>query len=166
MRTPDSQPHSPFRPTLAGCVTRDLALARALEGLYLHALYSVAATTYRSLIAERHDRALAATLDEISIDQSEHFRLLGDLILALGGNPTVRTEMQVEPIPALATDGRHAEEIAARLISRTFAERKWSIDRMQTLMGSTQDRIVRSILVHLITDEERHLQMLRNCRPQ
>jgi len=166
MRTPDSQQPLPFRPTLSGCVARDLSLARALESVYLHALYSVAATTYRSLIAERHDRALAATLDEISIDQSEHFRLLGDLILALGGNPTVRAEMQVEPMPYLATDVRHAEEIAARLISRTLTERKWSIDRMQTLMGSTQDRIVRSVLAHLITDEERHLQMLCNCRPQ
>lgn len=164
MHKPDSRPSPTFRPTLAGCVTRNPALARALEGLYLHALYSVAATTYRALIAERHDRTLAATLDEISVERSEHFRLLGDLILALGSNPVIRTELQVERITPDGKDSMRTEALTAGLISRTVAEHKWSIDRMQTLMGSTQDRIVRSILAHLVDDEERHVQMLRACK--
>lgn len=152
---------TPFRPTIMGCVAQNKTFAHALEGVYLHALYGVASMTYRTLIAERHDRRLAAIFDEIMIDETEHFRLLGDLILALGGNPAICAQIRVERVEPDDGEGRHASELTEYLISQTEREKKRSVDHLQTLMAKAQDRVVRSLLSHLVADEERHLESLR-----
>jgi len=165
---PLSDSHSsptPFRPTLMGCVARDRGFARMLEGAHLHALYSFATMTYRALIAERCDRRLSAILDAIVRDECEHFRLLGDLILALGGNPAIRAQLQVERLEPRDGEDQNATELATYLIAQTMHEKKRSIDRLQTLMGRGQDRVVRSLLAYLVSDEERHLELLREYQP-
>ena len=161
---PQSNSHSappPFRPQLMGCVARDKGFARMLEGVNLHTLYSFATMTYRALLAERCDHRLCALFDEIVYDESEHFRLIGALIFALGGNPSIRAQLQVARLEP--NDGQDAppERLASQLIMQTLEEKKRSINRLQTLMGRSRDRIVRSILAYLIADEERHMEMLK-----
>lgn len=152
----------PFRPILTGCVARDRNMARMLEGAHIHALHSFATMTYRALLAERCDRRLCEAFDAIVRDGCEQFRLLGDLIFALGGNPAIHAELRVERIEPNDGQGRSAAELTDHLVSQTIREKKRSIDRLQTLMGRGQDRIVRSILAQMISDEERHVQMLRS----
>ena len=165
---PQSDSHSappPFRPSLMGCVAQNKGFARMLEGAHLHALYSFATMTYRALLAERCDRRLSMTFDEIVRDESEHFRLLGDLILALGGSPAIRAQLQVERLEPNDGQGMPPDQLSAYLIAQSLREKKRCVDRLQTLMGRGQDRIVRSILAYLIADEERHMEMLRGGQP-
>ncbi len=153
----DSRATPPFRPTLRGCVARDPKFAQALSEVYRHKLYEVAAMTYRSLIAEQSDAAAAGVFDEIAIDTAEHFRLLGDLILALGTDPCIQMHLSVERAPR----HRHtASDLSMQMALEAKGEKKRSIDRLQTLMGRTSDRVVRSILTHLLADESRHLEAL------
>ena len=153
----DSRANPPFRPTLRGCVARNPQLARAFSGIYQHTLYEVAAMTYRSLIAETTDHGAARLFDEIAIDAAEHFRLLGDLILALGADPCIQVNLCVEHAPRQKSA---FSNFVIQMISDAKQEKKRSIDRLQTIMGKSADRVVRSVLSHLLDDESRHLAAL------
>lgn len=150
--------YPPFRPTLKGCVGRDPALARMLKPCYLDALYAVAAYTYRALLCEREDAALSELFDEIAVDGAEHFRLLGDLILALGGDASIRAQMRVD-----TPQGRE-ESGGVQMLAQALQEERGRVDRYQTLMGRTQDRIVRSVLSHLLADVQHHISRLHEIQ--
>ena len=83
--------HTPsFYPQFCGCVAHDPKMARAVLELYEEELYAISAYTYRSLLCDRSD-----LFQDLSRDEMRHFRLLGELILALGGNPMIRTQVRV-----------------------------------------------------------------------
>lgn len=145
-----------FRPNLAGCVAKDLRMARWIEECYAGALASMAAYTYRSLMTEQSDPDLSRQLDGMSAEKAEHFRLLGELILALGADPGLRAQIRVGGSERRSRDG--GERTA--LLRDALREEKWAVDRMQTLMGRTEDRVVRSLLSYLISDGERCISVL------
>ena len=77
----------------------------------------------------------------------EQFRLLGELLMALGGDAAIRGfgrqgyRRRAMPTPM--------ESILAECI----AERTRNIDRYETLMSRTGDRVVRSIFAKLLSGE-------------
>ena len=153
---------SRFRPTLQGCVATDTRLARAIEECYLDKLQAFAAYTYKSIMADREDCAISELLEEIAEEEQEHFRLLGELIVALGANPTIRTCIKVPVIGggACGEDGRGT--LHQMLEAACCEEKKW-IDRLQGIMGKTTDRVVRALLDYIISDEQRHAEQLRSA---
>ncbi len=158
---PDHKPSVPFRPTLTGCVAQDHRMARAVTDCYYGKLCSLSAYTYASLMTEQKDRALSDMLDAFAIEESEHFRLLGELILALGSNPTVKTQVRVSPMEwREGICGSHEAAVRTMLEEAVQLEKNAS-DRLQTLMGRTEDRVVRSLFAYLISDAQRHIEHLR-----
>jgi bacterioferritin (cytochrome b1) len=152
---------TPFRPTLAGCIARDGRLARAVGECYQCALYGIAAYLWRSMMSETQDRELSMLFDCIARDEIEQFRLLGELILALGSNPTVKTQVRVSPLEwREGVCGSHEAAIRTMLEESVQLEKNAS-DRLQTLMGGTEDRVVRSLFAYLISDAQRHIEHLR-----
>ena len=161
MNRNEGQPQSMrFRPTLGGCVIQDAKMARSIEESYLEKLQAAAAYTYRSIMTKEVDCTVSALFEEIAEEEDEHFRLLGELILALGANPTVRTGIRVPPISGC---DRKEETVRTLLqvIEEAIKEEKRKIDRLQILMGKTDDRVVRSLLDYLISDGHRHVEQLR-----
>ena len=153
----------PFRPNLRVCVSEDVRLARAVEDSYLDKLASVAAYTYRSLMTEETDRLLSQTLDAFAIEEMEHFRLLGELIFALGGNPTVRTQVRISPIEWRGEHCKEPERVVMQMLEEAVRGEKRCVERLETLMGHTEDRVVRSLLAYLISDGQRHIVRLRDA---
>ncbi|MBR3895394.1 MAG: hypothetical protein IKJ35_09685 [Clostridia bacterium] len=154
-----------FYPTLEGCVARDLRFAAALEESYMEELGAVAAYTYRSLLWARREPDAAALFERLAKEEMLHFRMLGELILALGGNPVIQANMRVQGIERDGRSGIKRESRGrAALYADSIREERRGIDRYQTLMGRTQDRVVRSVLAHLLSDEHRHVEAL--CREQ
>lgn len=139
---------------------KDPRLSRVLEDCYRAELCAMAAYTYRSMITEPLSRELSDALDRIAIDEMEHFRLLGSLIVSLGGNPVVRVRLQNDPLEFDGCDARVLSGKVTRMLSDAIREEREEIDRYQTLMGRTEDRIVRSFLCQIIADEERHVAKL------
>ena len=148
----------PFRPTLKGCVTQDHRMARGVAECYFGKLSSLAAYTYTGLMTERSDPALSDMLDAFAIEESEQFRMLGELILALGGNPCVRTQVRMTPMEW--HEGGESKAVRQMLEEHIQSEKSMN-DRLQTLMGRTEDRVVRSLLAYLISDGQRHIEHLR-----
>ena len=141
-----------FRPPLAGCVARDRHYAAALEGEYVDAFSSIAANIYRSLILSERDRGTSDTYEWIAQEKLEAFRTLGELILALGGDAALRQYRR----PQRGGCGTGAEGYLRAC--RTECER--SIDRYETLMGRTGDRVVRSVIAGLLAGERRIMEKL------
>lgn len=137
-----------FRPRLEGCVARDRYFAGVLEGCYIDAFSAVAANIYRSLVSEKHDKGLAELYEWIAVETLESFRLLGELIMALGGEGALR---QTRRVRAGATNS---------FLTECRAERERNIDRYETLMSRTGDRVVRSIMAKLLAAERRMLEKL------
>lgn len=137
-----------FRPPMEGCVAKDRRLANAFKICYIDTFASIAANIYRSLVCLGHDRRAAELFDCIAEEDLEHFRLLGELILALGGDASMRG------VRGGCTGGTGQDDTAAFLVD-VCRERRCNIDRYQTLMGKTGDRVVRSVLTKLLSSEQR-----------
>lgn len=156
----EKHPYPPFHPRLQGCVAHDRRMSHALEDCYAAELHAVAAYTYRSLLCEPADRTLSDLFNTLALEEIEHFRLLGELIIALGGNPTLRTRVQVEPFPLCHGDLACTEREARCMIEDAIREEKVLVDCYETLMSRTEDRVVRSVFSHLIADEQAHVGSL------
>ncbi|MBQ7335122.1 MAG: ferritin-like domain-containing protein [Clostridia bacterium] len=145
-----------FRPPLEGCVAKDRYLSRALESCYIDSFASIAANIYRSLTNAGRDRTAADAFDAIATEELENFRTLGELILALGGELSFgigtrgrgRSGMRYETDPVRAA------------LQSAQAERQRNIDRYETLMSRTGDRVVRSVLAGLLSSERRMYERL------
>ena len=139
---------------------RDPHLAKRLEESYRAELSATASYTYRSTITEPISKELSDVLDEIAADEMEHFRLLGLLIVSLGGNPALCASVQTDRMDLDLEDRKKLSVSVTRMLSDAIREERAEIDRYQTLMARTQDRIVRSFLCQMIADEERHVAKL------
>lgn len=153
---PENKHIPSFHPQFCGCVAHDPKMARAVTELYEEELYAISAYTYRSLLYDRSDLFL-----DLSKDEMKHFRLLGELILALGGNPMIRTQVRVDGYELERGSTCVSGHACTQMLNDSIREEKLAIDRYQTLMGCTNDRIVRSVLAGLVDDEQRHVEWLR-----
>ena len=149
-----------FHPTPDGCVIRDLRFARVMEELYIDELTAIAAASYRAMVCDSCDRALAELLREQMQDEISHFRFLGELILALGGNPVIRSQIRVDPICRADDPRSSCESQVDAVLNAALQDKKRSVDRYQSALGRTQDRVVRSLLLQLIDEEQRHAERL------
>ena len=155
-----------FHPTPEGCVVRDIRFARALEELYAEELTAVCAASYRSMLCDSCDRHLSEILLEQMQDEILHFRLLGELILALGGNPSLRAQIRVETLHRPEDMRGGCEELSKTVLQQAIRDKRHSIDRCQTMLGRTQDRVARSLLLWLIGEEQRHAERLKQVADQ
>ena len=145
-----------FRPPLEGCVARDFAMANALKSCYIEAFGMIAANIYRSLRCAERERTLSDTFEALAVEELETFRLLGELIVALGGDAELRSYRRRSGAYAPVGEEAHV------FLEEGLAERKRNIDRYETLMGQTGDRVVRSVLARLVSRERRMLERLRD----
>ena len=149
-----------FHPTLRGCVAKDVRMARALEGCYLRALYEVSAQSYRSILCEQSDRRLAELFEELAQAALVRFRMLGEMIAALGGNPAIRVGLRIEPYAIFEDPCEEGEREADRMLRDSIREKKREIDRMQSLLGKAQDRVLRAALASMISQEQEYAERL------
>ena len=152
-----------FCPSLSGCVAKDGRMAHAMEGGYLDALYETAAQSYRAVLCEEGDGALSSLFATLAEDALWRFRLVGALIRELGANPTVRAQLRVDSYEPCGTRRELELRERERMIRDAIREKKREVDRMESLMGKTQDGVVRSLLATLIGEARRHAEQLESA---
>ena len=147
-----------------GCAeARDVRISRFLEDCWRAELCNMAAFTHRAAILETHSVELADLMDRIALDEAEHFRIMGSLIVSLGGNPPLRARWESrDVIPP--RDARAASAAIRELLCRAVREKREMIDRYQTAMGRIADRVVRSFLCQILSDEQRHVARLEEMK--
>lgn len=79
------EPYPPLDGTTKNCrLACELGAARA------HELWAISEYIYQSIMFAPVLPRLSELFDEIAMDEMRHFRLLGELILRLGGDPSLR----------------------------------------------------------------------------
>ncbi len=140
--------YPPFRPSLRGCVSRDARLAASLYTCCSHAFFSISDNIYRSLICRDSDTALSDLFEELAQADLEQFRTLGELFLALsdadGRKPPRYPYYKRSACPSQNQDSP---------VLAALWERRRNIDCFETLMGRTEDRVVRSVFSKLLAAE-------------
>lgn len=146
--------------SLMGRIGTDVRMAHRLGECYDEELQSVAAYIYRSVMTEEPVPEISALFDALAREEIRHFRYLGELILALGGNPVLHTAVRVDPLELPEDVPSRIRCVLPRCLRESIREEQALIDRYETLLGRSSDRTVRSILAELITDEQRHIALL------
>ena len=140
--------YPPFRPSLRGCVGRDVRLANAVYTCSGEAFWSISENIWRSLLHKDCDTDLCDLFNELAEADLERFRLLEELFLALCEGE--RAKISCSPSRKRGTSATCNRD------SHTHAalwERRRNIDCFETLMGRTEDRVVRSVFAKILSRE-------------
>ena len=140
--------YPPFRPSLRGCVCRDARLAASLYTCCANAFFSISDNIYRSLVCRDCDTALSDLFEEIAERDLEQLRTLCELFLALSAADGQKTT-RYPYFKRNACPSRCQDTPAASALW----ERRRNIDCFETLMGRTEDRVVRSVFSKLLSTE-------------
>ena len=140
--------YPPFRPSLRGCVGRDARLASSIYTCCSRAFFSISDNIYRSLICRDSDTALSDLFEELAQTDLEQFRTLGELFLALSDADRRKTLRY----PYFKRASRPSQNQDSPALAALW-ERRCNIDCFETLMGRTEDRVVRSVFSKLLSAE-------------
>ena len=140
--------YPPFRPSIRGCVGRDTRLAAAVYTSSAEAFFSISDNIYRSLICKDRDTSLSDLFEELAQADLERFRTLGELFLALGEGEKPKTPCYSYRKRASCSSHNQNPHLQAALW-----ERRHNIDCFETLMGRTEDRVVRSVFSKILAKE-------------
>ena len=140
--------YPPFRPSLRGCVGRDTRLAAAVYTCAVEAFFSISDNIYRSLVCKDCDTSLSDLFNELAETDLERFRLLEELFLALNDNKKLQTPCY--PSRKRAPLSHHTQASFART---ALWERRRTVDCFETLLGRTEDRVVRSVFSKILSTE-------------
>ena len=143
--------YPPFRPSLRGCIGRDTRLAASVYTCSAEAFFSISENIYRSLVCKDCDTPLSDLFNELAEADLERFRLLEELFLAL--NDDKKAKMPCSLSRKRAPLSPHTQD---SLACAALWERRRNIDCFETLMGRTEDRVVRSVFSRILS-AERHL---------
>ena len=139
--------YPPFRPSLRGCVGRDERLATAVYTVSVEAFFSISDNIYRSLVCKDRDTSLSDLFNELAEADLERFRLLEELFLALSDNGKSKTSCY--PYRKRTSPPRTQNSP----LQTALWERRSNIDCFETLMGRTEDRVVRSVFSKILSTE-------------
>lgn len=140
--------YPPFRPSLRGCVGRDARLATAVYTCCGEAFWSISDNIYRSLIYKDCDTSLSDLFEELAQADLERFRTLGELFLALCEGEKSKTPCYPYRKRTLSSARNQNSHLQAALWGR-----RHNIDCFETLMGRTEDRVVRSVFSKILSVE-------------
>lgn len=153
----------PFRPTVAGCVGKDPRLSAMLKECCASALYAFSAHTYRSLLCETSSPAHAELFEALAAESAEQLRAFARLNLAVGGAPSLHCQLRVHPRPVPPKEQGEHGHAALPLCREAIGDTKALIDICQTVMGRTQDRVVRSFLAAVLSELQRQVERLAHA---
>lgn len=163
MPHPESGTHYP--PT--NCLRKDPRMARLLFRAYYDELTALSTYTYNSIILSDLCPAVATLFESISMTEMRHFRLLGDTIRRIGGNPSIRADLRVTSFePCAESSHPHIEAVCNRMVRNAICAEQTAAWEYRALAGKTADEGLHRLLCCLAHDEEEHeamLQQLGSC---
>lgn len=160
MGTENESTHKRFCPHFYGSVGQDERTGRRLLPCCSAAASGEILYGYRRRMAEFFHTELCVLFEEMEQDKRWHFEMLGRLILVLGVAPVPAARLSPVAEPWERSRATWQQNLP-RLLNVCVRQESVGIERLQTAMGGTDDRVVRSFLAQLIGDEERHIRALQ-----
>lgn len=140
---------------------RDPQLARLTYPALADELSSFSDFLYFSIILEDIMPDVSALLEEIALDELEHYRMLSELIRSLGGNPAINTRLRT-PLADISSD----DDIAAinslpDILRPLIAGEDQATAMYAELVEYAGDNPAAAIFSRFSSDEADHARWLR-----
>lgn len=140
----------------------DPRMARLLFRAYYDELTAISTYTYNGIILSDPCPTVAALFESLSTTEMRHFRLLGESIRHLGGNPSIRTDLRITSFePCADAAHSHAEQVCRQMVRNAICAEQTSAWEYRALAGKTRDEQLKQILYRLAADEDEHARMLQ-----
>ena len=127
---------------------------------YRGELEAISEYLYNSIMTEPYDKDESQLFEQVSEDEMRHFRLIGEMIRDLGGNPVIRTCIGVPPLSPEGlrqTEGRLPDSLYDRLLrDETDARAEYL-----ALADIAPTAEAAETLRRIASDEERHAALWR-----
>ena len=116
---------------------------------------------HHTLTFESSYPTLSAVLHDIAGEELEHFRLIGECIRLLGGNP-------IPHVPMGRGEGReelscfecqHSNDVV-EVLRDTISSKRITLAQYKRIDETIKDTHVHELLSSIIKDEQRHIQVL------
>lgn len=139
-------------------------LARSLFPPRANELCTISDYTYYSIVFSDSMPELSVLFETVSKAEMLHFRLVGELIDALGADPVINVRLHNSPLGLTEDEDSRAPVAAVRVVEAMLraeeaASREYA--RLATLFGA--DPAAVAILTRLSADEASHARMLRRA---
>jgi rubrerythrin len=141
---------------------RDPRMARLLFRGYYDELTAISTYTYNSIILTDLCHGAATLFSTLSMTEMRHFRLLGEAIRRLGGNPSIRTDLRITSFePCADSSHPHTESVCRQMIKNAINAEQTAAWEYRALACKTRDETLKQLLCRLANDEEEHASMLQ-----
>ena len=141
----------------------DPRMARLLFRAYYDELSTVSTYIYNSIQLAESCPQTASLYESIAMTEMRHFRLLGNAIRRMGGNPIIRTDLRIASFELCLDAPRQRVDHTARGTVRiAVAAEQTAAWEYRALAGKTRDEALKALLCRLAADEEEHARMLQN----
>jgi rubrerythrin len=141
---------------------RDSRMARLLFRAYYDELTALSTYTYNSIILTNLCPGVATLFTTLSMTEMRHFRLLGEAIRRLGGNPSIRTDLRITSFEPCADSAHpHTESVCRQMVRNAICAEQTAAWEYRALAGKTRDEQLKQILCRLAADEDEHARMLQ-----
>lgn len=145
-------------------VQRNPRMARMLFAPRAGELQAISDYTYYSIVFADTMPELSALFEDISLTEMRHFRLLGDLIVALSGDPVVNLRLHTAPLGLTEDNDSRAPVAAVRVVESLLRDEEAASREYARLAAAFQnDPAAAAILTRLSADEAGHARMLRRA---
>ena len=140
-----------FFPEFSGCVLGDFRTVKAVERLCREELEQIATYLYREVLLEGDDSALGEVFEAQAREAAYHFRFLGRLLLALGGDFSLRMQLRMQRNSQKTDERRSVQD----LLYVSLCEKRQLCAMYRSVIEDCSDGVVRSALTCILENEER-----------
>lgn len=124
-------------------------------------LTSLSSYAYQALITEPKDKRLSDILECISLTEMTHFRMLGKLIVKLGGDPVLYipyNKNRRQYWNSSFCDNRYDQRA---FINSNISSEKKAVENYKRAYELINDRFIRDVIKRIIIDEEHHIKIFK-----
>ena len=148
----------PYPPT-DECFTTDLPFSRALIPALLGELQTVSDYIYQSILLEKEYPYLSKTLEGIAIVEMRHYKMLSQLIYALGLDPHINNRIRTLPLGILDKNDETVLYKVKKTLLQNISEEDSAKEEYRKLANCSHDSKIAKILERIADDEELHSEI-------
>ena len=138
-------------------IIKDPSLIGPISAARAGELGDISDYIYYSLMLDGISPALSDLFEKMAMTEMRHFAILGKALIALGGDPAVRTR---HSNPFYGKPERLDSQTIKRIVTGALEGEMAGTKSYQKLASSTADKTMAALLERIAADEEHHARML------
>ena len=146
-------------PQVNECFEKDIAFANALNTSRLGELQTISEYIYQSIILEKKYPDISKTLEGIAIVEMKHYKILSQLMYALGVDPQTNNRIRTLPLGILDKNEETVLCKVRKTLLQNISEENSAKEEYRKLAKCSHDPKIAKILERIADDEELHSEI-------